>query len=260
MTPSIKLDPVTTVDVAIDIAAAPSTIWSFFTEPAKFAEWLGHGAVLNDDDTFTITYPNGRSAVGNILERETERSIVWSWGYTESADVPPGSTQVRITLAPTATGTHVTLQHTGLPTAESVQHHSSGWGAWIAQLAQLGAKYEIGAAIPALIAAWSVAWNIPADESRRTALSACCEESCTFIDPSAHCDSRAQIDTHIQGVQLYMPGVTLDVVGTHMQTLHWVHWSWECQEQGTKIANGYNLARVGAGRKFEEVVGFWSLI
>lgn len=263
MTPSPdqmgKLDPATTVDVAIDIAAAPATIWRFFTEPAAFAEWLGHGAVLNSDGTFTITYPNGRSAIGTILEREPERLIVWTWGYAESSEVPPGTTEVRITLTPTATGTRVTLQHTGLPTQEQVQGHTSGWGAWIAQLAQLGAKYEIGAGLPRLIEQWSEAWNTTNADARDTALDACCEEACTFLDSFAHCLSREEIAMHIQGVQSFMPGSTLHAVGNHMQTQHWVHWAWEGRMGDQVIATGYNIARVSSGRKFEEVVGFWSM-
>jgi uncharacterized protein YndB with AHSA1/START domain len=45
------------VEVALTIAARPETIFRYFTDPARFARWMGEGSVLD-------ATPGGRLRIG----------------------------------------------------------------------------------------------------------------------------------------------------------------------------------------------------
>lgn len=109
------------------IDASPEQVFPFFTDPARLTQWLGHAAELDP-------VPGGRFAVdishrvvrGNYVEIEPPHRVVFTWGDAGSAELPPGSSRVRVDLEASAGGTMVTLHHYGLTGAVRADH-ARGW-------------------------------------------------------------------------------------------------------------------------------------
>ena len=57
-------DPGRPVEVTLVIAARPETIFRYFTDPARFARWMGQGAVLDPEPggRLWVGYPTGQVA------------------------------------------------------------------------------------------------------------------------------------------------------------------------------------------------------
>jgi uncharacterized protein YndB with AHSA1/START domain len=88
---------------------------------------------------------NGRDiARGEVVAIEPNKRIVLSWGWEgEGHPIPPGSSEVAITLAPDGDGTIVRLTHTGLPAA-AVKDHADGWGLFLPRLAAVSEGRDAG--------------------------------------------------------------------------------------------------------------------
>jgi uncharacterized protein YndB with AHSA1/START domain len=61
---------------------------------------------------------------------------VFTWGWeAEGHPIPPGSSEVEVTLVPDGDGTLVRLVHRGLPD-EAVQQHAEGWDFFLPRLVE----------------------------------------------------------------------------------------------------------------------------
>lgn len=96
-----------------DFRHPPEKVWRALTEPALLAEWLLPviGLKLERGAAFTFqTEPVGGwdgVVQCRIAEIETHRKLRYDWGVGEMATV------VTFTLTPTASGTRLTLVHSG---------------------------------------------------------------------------------------------------------------------------------------------------
>jgi uncharacterized protein YndB with AHSA1/START domain len=134
-------DPGPPVEVALTIAARPETTFRYFTDPARFARWMGVGSVLEAEPggRLRVGYPTGQVAAGRVVEVEPDRRIVFTWGYEgDGQAVPASSSTVEIALEPEAGGTRVRLRQTGLPAGEPPMAHLAGWRHALASLAYAG--------------------------------------------------------------------------------------------------------------------------
>lgn len=100
---------------SIEIAAPPSTVWTWFASQAALRKWWGTPDLeidLTVGGAFTLTGPDGHSAVsGHVLELDREHRLVLSWMEQDAGWVHPG--RLLFTLEPAGGGTRVTLQHDG---------------------------------------------------------------------------------------------------------------------------------------------------
>jgi uncharacterized protein YndB with AHSA1/START domain len=121
----------------VRIAASPDTIFPFFTDPQKMTKWKGTSADLDPETggKYRVDVRPGGVAVGEYVEIDPPRRIVFTWGWEGSPDVPPGSSTVEITLTPEGDGTLVTLVHSRLPSSESGTEHADGWEHFLPRLA-----------------------------------------------------------------------------------------------------------------------------
>jgi uncharacterized protein YndB with AHSA1/START domain len=118
----------------VRIAAPAQVVFSYFTDPARMVRWMGSAAVLDPrpGGTFRVEM-EGRVVVGEYLELDPPRRIVFSWGY-EGSELEAGSTRVEVTLGPDGDGTSLVLLHHGLPDALR-DIHQRGWGHFLDRLA-----------------------------------------------------------------------------------------------------------------------------
>jgi uncharacterized protein YndB with AHSA1/START domain len=131
-----RADPDRDVVVERWIAAPPETVFSFFEDPARWLQWQGVGAVIQPrpDGVFRMNVRGDGFASGRFVEVRPPHRIVFTWGWEASDDVPPGSSTVEIDLHGEAEGTRVRLRHRGLPSADSVSQHRSGWEHYLERL------------------------------------------------------------------------------------------------------------------------------
>jgi uncharacterized protein YndB with AHSA1/START domain len=133
----------------IRVAAPPAEVFRFFTEPDKMILWHATAVWLepHPGDGFRIDV-NGRNvARGEFIELDPPHRLVFSWGWEDSAELPPGASRVEITLAETGDGeTLVRLVHLGI--ADDLRDgNAAGWDHYLPRL-QLAASGRPAGADP----------------------------------------------------------------------------------------------------------------
>jgi uncharacterized protein YndB with AHSA1/START domain len=125
------------VEVSVHIAASPETVFPYFTDPGRYIQWMGSGAILEPvpGGAYRIQMRGGVEACGQFLEISPPHRLVFTWGWTHDPAVPPGATRVVVTLQPEDGGTRVVLRHHDLPDDKQAEHHEAGWEFYLGRLA-----------------------------------------------------------------------------------------------------------------------------
>ena len=131
--------------IAID--ASPETVWEFFVDPTKLMRWMGIDAELEPQPggSYRCNVIPGHTAVGEFVEVDEPRRVVFTWGWEGNANVPPGSSTIEAELTPEGNGTSLRFTHRDLRTAESVASHAQGWDHYLARLELAAAGTDPGA-------------------------------------------------------------------------------------------------------------------
>lgn len=141
-----------TLDVECDrrIAAAPETVYSFFTDPERYTRWQGTEADLDPrpGGVIRVNVTGEHIARGEFVELDPPKRIVFTWGWEGHPTVPPGSTTVEITLTPDGDGTLLRLRHASLPDEQEQAMHEQGWNHYLDRLVVAGAGGDPGPDAP----------------------------------------------------------------------------------------------------------------
>ena len=134
------------LEVSVHIAATPETVFPYFTDPARYAQWMGNHATLDPvaGGAYRVRMRGGVEAAGEFLEIDPPHRLVFTWGWTRDHAVAPGSTRVVVTFEAEDGGTRVLLRHHDLPDDEQVGHHRKGWELYLARLAILASGGDPG--------------------------------------------------------------------------------------------------------------------
>lgn len=118
------------------IAAPAETVFRYFTDPERYARWMGTDVTLEPSagGTYAIGIRDGLVARGEFVEVEPPHRVVFTWGWEEHPLVPPGSSTVEVLLEEDDDTTIVTLTHRGLPSAEERTNHGHGWELYLGRL------------------------------------------------------------------------------------------------------------------------------
>jgi uncharacterized protein YndB with AHSA1/START domain len=125
-----------TVSTEIRIEAPPEAVFPFLTEPDKIVRWKGVDATVEavPGGSYRVNVTGRNRAVGEYVEVDPPRRVVFTWGWEGDEQLPPGSSTVTIELIPDGAGTLVRLTHSGLPTgADAAQ--LEGWEHFLPRLA-----------------------------------------------------------------------------------------------------------------------------
>jgi uncharacterized protein YndB with AHSA1/START domain len=129
------------IEVSVHVAAQPETVFPFFTDPARYVQWMGSGATLEPvpGGSYRVRMRDGVEAAGEFVEIDPPHRLVFTWGWTHDPAVPPGSTRVVVTLRAENGGTRVVLRHYDLPARDQAghdqrDHHGKGWELYLRRL------------------------------------------------------------------------------------------------------------------------------
>ena len=114
MNPTETAAPQTeSISFELDLHHAPEKVWRALTDPVLLAEWLLPVVDLQLEPGAAFTfktqpYPGWDGVVQcRIAEIETHRKLIYEWGVGDMATV------VTFTLAPSASGTRLSLVQSG---------------------------------------------------------------------------------------------------------------------------------------------------
>lgn len=120
------------------VKATPDTIFPYLSDPDLMVQWLGSSVCLDPRVGGELhVVCGGNPGVGQFTEIVPNERVAFSFGWSEpDHPIPPGSTQVEISLTAEGDTTVVRLIHHGLP-EDAVSDHEGGWGHYLERLAQV---------------------------------------------------------------------------------------------------------------------------
>ena len=246
------------VDRTIEIRASCSTVFRFFTDPARWARWWGEGSTIDPvvGGAVLIVYPGGERVSGVIRELVVDRRLVFTYGY-ESAGRPiaPGGSLVTITLAELADGaTRLELRH-DVDRAEVRDLHVQGWRHQLARFADVVTNDAFTGASDA-VAAWFASWNDGDADHRRAILGAAVSADVRFRDAHGDIYGLDELVNHVGAVLHFMPGLKLEMRGTLRRSHDVALADWAAvAPDGTPALRGTNVFRFAADGRIRDVIG-----
>jgi uncharacterized protein YndB with AHSA1/START domain len=125
------------VEVEARISAAPGEVFPYLTDPEKYTRWKGLAADLDPrpGGVFRVQMSPDTAVRGFFVEVVPPRRVVFTWGWEDNEQIPPGSTTVEITLAPDGDGTILHLRHSGFSDDAAASMHREGWALLAPRLA-----------------------------------------------------------------------------------------------------------------------------
>jgi uncharacterized protein YndB with AHSA1/START domain len=246
------------MELNIDIAAKPETVFRFLSDPELFKQWMGPGAILSAT-AVAVHYPNGGAARGTLKESVPNQRIVFGWGYEDGAHgLQPDATTVTIELTPTATGTRVTLRHDGIDEVQAAEH-KKGWLHYLGQLKAGASNIGHAEALANAVNGYIQAWNETDFAKRETILAECWDEAGIFRDAMGSADGRVQLNYYIGGAQQFAPGFKLELDGAPEQCHGYYRFSWAIRmPDGNVMARGTNFGQLNANGQIASAIGFWN--
>jgi uncharacterized protein YndB with AHSA1/START domain len=240
------------------IRATPETVFGFFTDSQRFADWWGPGSTIEGrpGGLVKICYPGSVTASGTVVELTPYTRVVFTYGYDDLAKpIPPGGSRVTVTLEARQDGTLVTLRH-DLRDAATRDEHVQGWRYQMAVFAVAAARAQ-HAGLAAVVDRYFAAWNEP-DAARRLELLAATTDDVTFRDAFGCVAGRDDLALHIAAVLKFMPGMTLSRRGElrQVQGAALVEWT-ATGSDGKPRGEGTNSFELAPDGRIARAVGFW---
>jgi uncharacterized protein YndB with AHSA1/START domain len=134
------------VELSVRLMSRPEEVFPFLTEADRYVRWQGSRAELDPQPggVYRVWMDANTVASGEFVEVEPPRRVVFTWGWEGNPDVPPGSTEVEITLEADGEGTVLTLRHSGLPDDAAAAMHEEGWAFFTGRLVTLAGGGDPG--------------------------------------------------------------------------------------------------------------------
>lgn len=253
-----------TVELWVDVAAKPATVWRCLVEKDLLSRWLAADVSLEPrlGGALRIHFARYQTVVeGTVVELRAPERLVLTWGVSlgsQRGAMPAGSTTVEFRLEAVDGGTRVTLRHRGLPTEKDRLDHVGGWSAYLASLASVAPAIGVDGGVDALWDAWFSAWSETNDAKRDALLARCVTTEARFRDAHAEGAGRAWISGWIAACQRQFPGTRLARDGRVLQTRDSLVVRWNAaMPDGNVVARGINHGRLSPEGTLASVEGFW---
>jgi uncharacterized protein YndB with AHSA1/START domain len=245
------------LDRTVVIKAKPETVFRFFTDNERWADWWGAGSTIDatPGGKVYIRYPNGTEASGEVLEVRSPRRIVFTFGYESGKPIRPGSSRITIGLEADAAGTRLRLLHE-FEEAGPRDEHVQGWRFQLSLFGNLVANEVFGNAA-VIVDAWFEAWAIADDKARGDLLSDIVTPTIQFRDLFSLLDGLADLTAHAGATQQFMPGIRMQRKGDVRHCQGTVLADWIAVDKDAKqLMAGTNVFAFGSDAKIDSVTGF----
>ena len=247
------------LDRTVLIHAERETVFRYFTDSARWAQWWGQGSTIEarPRGRVFVRHPGGVESAGEVIEIDPPSRIVFTYGFVSGNPIPPGASRVTIVLEPAASGTRVLLSHE-FPEAAVRDEHVQGWRYQLSLFSNIVAD-EANAGAAGAVDTWFRAWSEPDARTREAALANVASPDVRFNDRFSTVDGVPDLVIHLGAAQHFMPGLQLQRDGDvrHCQGMVLADWVARTTD-GQERARGTNVFLVGSRGLFESVTGFWS--
>lgn len=245
------------VDRTVTIHADREVVFSFLTDPARWALWWGAGSTIDarPGGNVRIRYPEGTEVSGTVVEVQPPEKIVFTYGYASGRPIAAGASTVTITLEPDASGTRLHLTHAVADEATR-ESHVQGWRYQLALFSNVVAD-AVHATAADLVDAWFDAWADPDPAYRQTTIARVAAADVAFRDRFGNTNGIADLIPHISAAQHFMPGMRMERAGNirHCQGTVLADWIARSAD-GQERARGTNLFVLDIKGRIQSVTGF----
>ena len=244
------------LDHSLVIRARRATVFSFFTDTARWASWWGHGSSIDPrvHGRVLIRHPNGMEAFGEVVEIVAPERIVFTYATPAGQ---PASSVVTIRLEEHPTGTTLYLSHAFAATEER-DAHVQGWRFHLSQFANRVSDL-VNASAESVVDRWFSAWNDEDAVRRESVLEALATAAVVFTDRYSCVTSFDDLRAHVAAVHRFMPGMRIARRGPIRQCQWRVLVDWTAVgPDGAEQGWGTNVFDFDADGRIAAVTGFWS--
>ena len=248
------------LDRTIVIRARPETVFSFFTDTARWASWWGAGSTVDPrpGGRVYIRYPGGVEVAGSVLEIVEPERFAFTYGFVSGTPIPEGASRATITLHPHPEGTRLSLLHE-FADAGVRDEHVQGWRYQLSVFSNVVSDL-VHAGAAARVDAYFQVWSEPDPSARTRTLAAIAVPHLHFRDRYGVTDGVDDLVPHLGAAQRFMPGLTIARRGDvrHCQGTVLADWT-ASGPDGAPRGGGTNVFVFDADGRLESVTGFWSL-
>jgi uncharacterized protein YndB with AHSA1/START domain len=247
------------LDRSVDIGAPVDVVFGYFTDNALWAAWWGPGSEIEAKvgGRMKIRHNNGVEVVGDVVEVDPPRRIVFTYGYATSTQQPkPGGSQVTIALEPRGTSTRLQLTHAFAEVAHR-EAFVQGWRYQLSVFATVIAD-RLHAGADQTADAWFGAWSNPDGPTREAAVEVLVVPEIRFRDRYSLVVGLEDLHAHLAAVHRFMPGMRIERVGDvrHCQGVVVADWVAKGTD-GAERGRGQNVFTLGGDGRILDVVGLW---
>ena len=242
------------------VRASAATIFRYFTDPARTSAWFGTGSSIDarPGGAVIAQFAEGSRAEGVVLEVESDRRIVFTWGFAGAdSPLPPGASTIHVELEPVADGTVVHLRH-HLPTDEMVQAYRSGWRHHLSHLATKAARDDHAGAAE-LLDRWYKAWRGIGRDDRRDIVAALCTPNVELVDDLVTVTGLDEVVAHIDNAAMHLPGIEIRRDGPVQTVADHATCAWVLTKSEAELGRGRTVATLTLDGRLRRIIGFWDV-
>jgi len=248
------------LDRTITIRATQDTVFSFFTDSARWASWWGAGSTIDarPGGGIHIRLADGTEVTGEVIELFAPERISFSYGFVSGRPIAPGGSLVTIELQPDGDGTRLHLWHE-FSDETARDEHVQGWRYQLALFSNLVSD-QVHADAASIVDAWFDAWLEVDVEAREKSLSRIATPEVRFRDRFGCTDGIADLLPHISAAQRFMPNIQMRRRGDIRQCQGTALAEWAAvTADGQERATGTNVFVFASDGRIESVTGFWKM-
>jgi uncharacterized protein YndB with AHSA1/START domain len=246
------------LDRTLVIAAAPATVFRFFTDSMRWATWWGAGSTIEarPGGRLRIRHPDGVVVSGEVLDVEAPHHIVFTYGHEQGIPIALGGSRVTIRLEPIGNTTRLHLAHE-FAEVDARDHHIQGWRYQLSVFGNVVAD-EIFAGVGSAVDAWFEAWSDRDAAARDATLAHLTSPHVRFRDKFSVIEGAADLAAQIAAYHQFMPGLRIARDGDiqHCQGTVLANWIARTVD-GTERGRGMSVFTFNAHNQIESVIGFW---
>ena len=247
------------LDRTVTIHAQPSTVFSFFTDSARWASWWGAGSTIDArvGGRVFIRNPGGVEVSGEVLELTPPERIVFTYGFESGQPIAPGESRVTIRLEPAGLATRLRLVHE-FAAAHVRDEHVQGWRYQLSVFGNVAADL-LAAGAAAAVDGWFAVWSERDAGARERLLQQLASIDVKFRDRVSLLEGIADLVPHIGAAQRFMGDARLVREGDvqHCQGTLLANWV-ATAPNGQELRRGTNVFNLRPDGLIGDVVGFWT--